>query len=69
MLVSGVKTEVFFGKVGDNIIRPSKELKLQAITNDTDFTTAPSLGQLATDVKTKADIISRLSYCVPPHLL
>ena len=36
---------------------------------DTNFTTRPYLRQLASDAKTRASIISRLSYSVPPHLL
>jgi hypothetical protein len=69
MIVSGVKTEDFSVRVGDNRIYPSKELSLLGITYDRNFTTAPYLHQLASDAKTRAAIIARLSYSVPPHLL
>ena len=45
------------------------QLNLLGITYDTKFTTTPYLRQLATETKTRAAIIARLSYCVPPHLL
>ena len=69
MLVSGVKNKDFSVKVGNSLIYPSKELSLLGITYDTNFTTAPYLRQLASDAKTRAAIIARLSYSVPPHLL
>ena len=47
----------------------SKELKLLGITYDTNFKTTPYLRQLASDAKTRAAIIARLSYSVPPNLL
>lgn len=69
MLVSGVKTKDFSVKVGNNRVYPSKEMNLLGITYDTKFTTAPYLRQLASDAKTRAAIIARLSYSVPPNLL
>ena len=39
------------------------------ITYDSNFSTAPYLRKLASEAKTRAAIIKRLSYSVPPHLL
>ena len=39
------------------------------VTYDTNFTTSPYLRKLAPEAKTRAAVIARLSYCVPPHLL
>ena len=69
MLLSGVKNSDFSIKVGKNYILPSKELKILDVTYDSNFTTSPYLSQLACEVKTRANIISRLSYSVPPYLL
>jgi len=69
LMVSGITLRDFSVKVGDNQIYPSKELKLLGITYDTNFKTTPYLRQLASDAKTRAAIIARLSYSVPPNLL
>ena len=45
------------------------ELNLLGVTYDSNFTTAPYLRQLASDAKTRAAIISCLSYSMPHHLL
>ena len=69
MLVAGIKSEGFSLKVGNSRIYPSKELKLLGITYDTNFSTVLYLRKLASEAKTRAAIIHRLSYSVPPHLL
>ena len=69
MMVSGITIKDFSVKVGNNHIYPSKELKLLGITYDNNFKTTPYLRQLASDAKTRAAIIARLSYSVPPNLL
>ena len=69
MLVSGIKNKEISVKVGNSCIYPSKELNLLGITYDSNFSTAPYLRKLASEAKTRAAIIHRLSYSVPPHLL
>ena len=69
MLVSGVKSKDFSVRAGTNTVCPPNELKLLSVTYDSNFTTAPYLRQLAAEARTRAAIISRLSYSVPPHLL
>ena len=69
MMVSGIPHGDFSVKVGNNHIYSSKELKLLGIAYDTNFKTTPYLRQLASDAKTRAAIIARLSYSVPPSLL
>ena len=69
MMVSGIKSKDFSVTVGKSQIYPSKELNLLGIKYDTNFNTTPYLHQLASDSKTRAAIIFRLSYSVPPHLL
>ena len=69
MLVSGIKGKDFSVKIGNDHIYPSKELNLLGITYDSNFSTTPYLRQLASDVKTRAAIIARLSYSVPQNLL
>ena len=69
MLVSGFKNKEFSIKVGNSKVHPSKELNLLGVTYDSNFSTVTYLRQLASDAKTRASIISRLSYSVPPHLL
>ena len=71
MMCSGVKQSEFSFtvRVGNNSIYPFKELNLLGITYDTNFTTGPYLKKLAVEAKTRAAIIKRLSYSVPPHLL
>ena len=70
MMCSGIKQGIHFTvRVGNSIIKPSKELDLLGITYDSNLTTTPYLNRLATEVKTRAAIIKRLSYSVPPHLL
>ena len=70
MMCSGIKqSSDFTVRVGKIIIQPSKELDLLGITYDSNLITKPYLNRLATEAKTRAAIIKRLSYSVPPHLL
>ena len=69
LLVSGIKDNDISVKVGDSNIYPSKEITLLGITYDTNFTTAPYLHKLASEANTRASLIARLSYSVPPHML
>ena len=69
MLVSGIKDKDFSVKIGNSHVYPSKELNLLGVTYDSNFSTSPYLRNLASEAKTRAAIISRLSYSVPPHLL
>ena len=69
MMCSGIKHGEFSTQVGKSTIYPSKELNLLGVAYDSNFTTSPYLKKLAIEAKTRATIIKRLSYNVPPHLL
>ena len=56
-------------QVGDSIITAESEISLLGIDYDKNFSTAPYLRRLATEANTKAAVIYRLSFTVPPHLL
>ena len=63
MMISGVRATDLSVRIGN------RELSLLGITYDTNFTTVPYLRQLASNAKTRAAIIARLSYSVSPNLL
>ena len=56
-------------KVGSSLISPSPVLKLLGVEFDTHFSTTPSQKTLATAANTRASMIYRLSFSIPPHLL
>ena len=55
--------------VGDSIVHADPEICLLGIQYDTNFSTSPYLKTLATEAKSRAAMIYRLSFGVPPHLL
>ena len=55
--------------VGDSIVHADPEICLLGIQYDTNFSTSPYLKILATEAKSRAAMIYRLSFGVPPHLL
>ena len=55
--------------VGSSIITAESEICLLGIDYDKNFSTAPYLRGLATEANTRAAVIYRLSFSVPPHLL
>ena len=55
--------------VGDSIVHADPEICLLGIKYDTNFSTSPYLKTLATEAKSRAAMIYRLSFGVPPHLL
>ena len=67
LLVSSSKK--FQIKVGSSLISNSPVLKLLGVEFDSNFSTTPSLKTLATAAKTRASMIYRLSFSIPPHLL
>jgi len=55
--------------VGSSLIPSSPVLKLLGVEFDRNFTTTPSLKKLATAANTRASMMYRLSFSMPPHLL
>ena len=56
-------------KVGPSIISSSPEMNLLGVDFDSNFTTLPYLHKLACSAKTRANLIYRLSFSMPPHVL
>ena len=56
-------------KMGSSLISSTQEINLLGVDLDSNFTTLPYLHKLARAAKTRAALISRLSYSMPPHLL
>ena len=67
LLVSSSKK--FQINVGPSLISASPVLKLLGIEFDRNFSTTPSLKKLATAANTRASMIYRLGFSMPPHLL
>ena len=67
LLVSSSKK--FQINVGSSLISASPVMKLLGIEFDTNFSTTPSLKKLATAANTRASMIYRLGFSMPPHLL
>ena len=61
--------EKFTVKVGSSLIEAKPEITLLGVDYDSSFTTRPYLQNLAHDAKTRSDLIYRLSFSMPPHLL
>ena len=55
--------------VGSSLISSSPVLKLLGVEFDRNFTTTPSLKKLATAANTRAAMLYRLGFSMPPHLL
>ena len=56
-------------KVGSSIISSKPELNLLGVDFDSNFTTLPFLHKLAQAAKTRTNLMSRLSFSMPPHVL
>ena len=67
LLVSSSKK--FQINVGSSLISASPVLKLLGIEFNRNFATTPSLKKLATAANTRASLIYRLGFSMPPHLL
>ena len=67
LLVSSSKK--FQINVGSSLISASPVLKLLGVEFNTEFATTPSLKKLATAANTRASMIYRLGFSMPPHLL
>ena len=55
--------------VGDSIVSADPEISLLGINYNTNFSTSPYLQNLATQAKSRAAMIYRLSFGVPQNLL
>ena len=55
--------------VGSCLISASTEINLLGVDFDSNFSTAPYLHKLARSANTRAALIHRLSFSMPPHLL
>ena len=56
-------------KMGTNLISSANEINLLGVDFDSNFSTLPYLHKLARAANTRAALISRLSFNMPPHLL
>ena len=56
-------------KVGKSLISPASEFNILGVDFDSNFTTLPYLHKLARAAKTRAALIFRLSYSMPPQVL
>ena len=56
-------------KVGSSLISSSSEINLLGVDFDTNFSTIPFLNKLARLANTRAALIYRLSFSMPPNLL
>ena len=56
-------------KVGSSFISASPEMSLLGVDFDSNVSTTPYLHKLACAAKTRAALISRLSFSMPPHVL
>ena len=61
--------ESFEVYVGSSVIKAEHEICLLGINYDCNFSTAPYLQKLATEAKTRAAVIYRLSFGIPNYLL
>ena len=61
--------ESFEVNVGNSVIKAQEQICLLGIDYDTNFSTAPYLQKLATEAKTRAAVIYRLSFGIPNYLL
>ena len=76
LVINSAKTKLLLSSkdnfemfVGDSIVRADTEISLLGIDYNTNFSTAPYLQKLATEAKSRASMIYRLSFGVPPNLL
>ena len=56
-------------KVGSSLISSTTEINLLGVDFDSNFSTMPYLNKLACAAKTRAALIHRLSFVMPPHTL
>ena len=56
-------------KMGSSLILATPEINLVGVDFDCNFTTTPYLHKLARAAKTRAALLTRLSFAMPPHLL
>ena len=76
LVINSAKTKLLLSSkdsfevlVGDSIIHADSEIRLLGIDYDTNFSTSPYLRQLATEAKSRAAMIYRLSFGVPSNML
>ena len=75
LVINSAKTKLLLSSkenfemfVGDSIVHADPEVCLLGIDYDTNFSTSPYLRTLATEAKSRAAMIYRLSFGVPPNL-
>ena len=56
-------------KIGSCLVIGKPEITILGVDYDTNFTTSPYLKKLACEAQTRAALIHRLSFGMPPHLL
>ena len=56
-------------KIGSSLITSTSVINLLGVDFDSNFSTTPYLQKLARAASTRASIISRLSFSMPPHVL
>jgi hypothetical protein len=76
LVINSAKTKLLLSSkdnfdmfVGDSIVSADPEISLLGIDYNTNFSTSPYLRNLATEAKSRAAMIYRLSFGVPPNLL
>ena len=76
LVLNGLKTQIVTLaqtnmeiKIGQEHVPVSQQIKLLGVDYDSNFSTLPYLKILERDAKTRADIIKRLSFCMPQFLL
>ena len=76
LVINSAKTKLLLSSkdnfemsVGNSIVHSDPEIRLLGIDYDTNFSTSPYLRQLATEAKSRAAMIYRLSFGVPSNLL
>ena len=55
--------------IGSSLIKAKSEINILGVDYNTNFSTHPYLQKLACEAKTRAALIKRLSFGMPPHLL
>ena len=76
LIINSAKTKLLISSkdnfdiiVGDSTVHADPEICLLGIDYNTNFSTSPYLHKLATEAKSRAAMIYRLSFGVPPNLL
>ena len=73
LILNSQKTQIitstgahFKVKIGEEYVPVARQIKLLGVEYDIKFSTVPYLKKLAQEAKTRAFLIKRLSFCMPP---